>query len=341
MSRWASLSLLACGVLFAQGPVSADNVQGALPTAERSQHPEEDAGRWFERMSKAAQSLNYAGTFVYQNRGQLEAMHIIHAMDAQGERERLLSLTGPRREVLRDNQVVTCILGDSRSVHVNKSRPRTLFPVRFPKELMQLEKYYSFQVKGEDRVAGRDCRVVAVKPRDKLRYGRRLCVHEDSHLLLRSELTSPDGRAIEQVMFTSVEFPDRIDDSALLPDVRSADFTWQREPDQQPEPGDRAADSRWKVIQVPDGFILTDHSWHQLTAHQAGVEHWVYSDGLASVSVYIEASHSGKDEEPHSGVSHRGALNAYGTMVDGYYVTVVGEVPRRTVEMIGQSVRIK
>ncbi len=340
MSQAALLRLLACVLLLAQGPLRADD-EAPRDSTTRAEHADkdEDASRWLARMSEATQSLNYAGTFVYQNRGQLEAMHIIHAMDEEGERERLLSLTGPRREVLRDNQVVTCILGDSRSVHVNKSRPRTPFPVRFPKELMQLEKYYDFQVRGEDRVAGRDCRVVVVQPRDKLRYGRRLCVHEDSHLLLRSELTSPDGHAIEQVMFTSVEFLEHIDDGALLPDVSSADFTWQREPDQPPEPGNRAAESRWKVFQVPDGFVLTDHNWHQLSAHEPGVEHWVYSDGLASVSVYIEASRS--QDENYGGVSHRGALNAFGTMVDGHYVTVVGEVPRRTVEMIGKSVRIK
>jgi sigma-E factor negative regulatory protein RseB len=68
------------------------------------------------------------------------------------------------------------------------------------------------------------------------------------------------------------------------------------------------------------------------------VEHWVFSDGLASVSVYIEAS---IDKDEYSGVTHRGALNAFGTMVDGYYVTVVGEVPRRTVELMGKSVRIR
>jgi sigma-E factor negative regulatory protein RseB len=317
--------LLAAAFLVAHSPLWADEEQV-------------DARQWLERMSMAAQSLNYNGTFVYQNEGKLEAMHIVHAMDKDGERERLFSLTGPRREVLRDNQVVTCILGDRQSVHVNKSRPRTPFPISLPKELMQLEKYYSFEVKGEDRVAGRECRVVAVQPRDQLRYGRRLCVHDDSHLLLRSELTSPDGRVIEQVMFTSVEFPEHIDSRALQPDLGGANYRWQREPEKQPEPGDTAADSRWQVIQVPEGFMLTDHSWHQLSSDEPGVEHWVYSDGLASVSVYIEASRGQGD---YNGVSHRGALNAFGTMVDDYYVTVVGEVPRRTVEMIGKSVRIK
>jgi len=317
--------LLAVSLLVAQSPLRADSG--------------DDGRQWLERMSKAAQSLNYEGTFVYQNQGKLEAMHIVHAMDKDGERERLVSLTGPKREVLRDNQVVTCILGDRQSVHVNKSRPRTPFPFSLPKELMQLEKYYAFTVEGQDRVAGRDCRVVAVKPRDNLRYGRRLCVHDGNHLLLRSEVTSPEGRVIEQVMFTSVAFPDHIDESELLPDLGGANYTWQREPEQQPEPGDQPADSHWKVFEVPEGFMLTDHSWHQLSANEPGVEHWVYSDGLAIVSVYIEAS-SGHRED-YNGVSHRGALNVYGTMVDDYYVTVVGEVPRRTVEMIGSSVRIK
>ena len=298
-----------------------------------------DAQQWLERMSMASQSLNYSGTFVYQHQGNLEAMQIVHAMDDAGERERLLSLTGPKREVLRDNQIVTCILGDRQAVVVNKSQPRTPFPVSFPSELKELEKQYQFKVMGEDRVAGLTCRVVAVEPRDDFRYGRRLCVHDESHLLLRSELTGSGGEAIEQMMFTSVVFPDVIPQEDLLPDLGGADYTWQREPENQPEPGDDVADSRWKVMQVPDGFMLTDHNWHQLSADEPGVEHWVYSDGLASVSVYIEKSQ--KDHDVYSGVTHRGALNAFGTMVSGYYVTVVGEVPRKTVELIGKSVRIK
>ena len=313
-------------------------VLATVPLA-RADNPQ-DARQWLERMSKAAQSLNYTGTFVYQNQGKLEAMQIVHARDSNGERERLMSLTGPRREVLRDRREVTCILGDRQAVQVNKSRPRTPFPFSLPTELMQLEKYYRFAVEGEDRVAGLKCRIVSVQPRDDLRYGRRLCVHEDSHLVLRSELTDPGGRVIEQVMFTSVKFPEHIDDTLLEADLNGANYTWQREPEQQPQPpvGDKATDSRWKVFQVPDGFLLTDHSWHHLSADEPGVEHWVYSDGLASVSVYVEASHG---HDSYSGVSHRGALNAFGTMVDDYYVTVVGEVPRRTVEMIGKSVRIK
>ena len=267
MTRYFASSVLAVVIAAAQ------NVAWA----------ESDARQWLERMSMASQSLNYSGIFVYQRQGSLEAMQIVHARDESGERERLLSLTGPRREVLRDNQVVTCILGDRQAVVVNKSRPRTPFPVSFPTELMDLERHYRFKVLDQDRVAGLTCRVVAVEPRDEYRYGRRLCVHDESHLLLRSELTAATGDAIEQVMFTAVEFPQTIAGQKLLPDMDGADFTWHREPSEQPETGDSAADSRWKVAQVPDGFMLTDHGWHQLSADDPGVEHWVYSDGLASV----------------------------------------------------------
>ncbi len=317
------LVLLLAGLLGALGSATALGDSGAR--------------EWLERMSKAARSLNYSGTFVYQHQGRLEAMQVVHAMDDAGEQERLFSLTGPKREVLRDNQVVTCILGDQQSVVVNRSRPRTPFPVSFPRELMELEKHYSFEVGGEDRVAGLACRVVEVKPRDDYRYGRRLCVHEDSHLLLRSELTSAGEQVIEQVMFTSVEFPEEIPRQALLPDLNGADFTWKRQPEQQPARTAEMAATRWNVERLPAGFMLTDHNWHQLSARDAGVEHWVYSDGLASVSVYIEKSQQAQDQ--YSGVSHRGALNAYGTMVAGHYVTVVGEVPPQTVELIGESVR--
>ncbi|VAW78893.1 Sigma factor RpoE negative regulatory protein RseB precursor, partial [hydrothermal vent metagenome] len=146
------------------------------------------------------------------------------------------------------------------------------------------------------------------------------------------------GRTVEQVMFTAVEFPDRIDEAALLPDLGSQNYTWKHEPEQLPEPDNSSTDSRWKIFRVPEGFVLTDHGWHQLVSDEAGVEHWVYSDGLASISVYIEKARNG---EKYGGMSHRGALNAYGTIVAGYYVTVVGEVPRETVEMIGRSVQIK
>jgi len=296
-----------------------------------------EARAWLNQMSQALQALDYTGTFVYQRQGSLEAMRIVHAADDGVEREKLSSLTGPLREVIRDNQVVTCILGDRRAVMVSKSRPRQPFPTSFARDIGDLEQYYRFEMGGRDRVAGLTCQVIEVQPRDVYRYGHRLCVEVGRRMLLRSQLTDERGRVIEQVMFTDIAFPEEIDEAELRPDLEQAGFTWSRESEHQQPAPQAGSHQHWKVERLPAGFMMTDHSWHQLDNHAPGVEHWMYSDGLASVSVYIEkARDAGED---YRGMSRRGALNAFGTMVNGHYVTVVGEVPRATVEMIGRSVR--
>ena len=77
---------------------------------------QESARQWLNEMSSAMQALDYDGTFVYLHDNKLETMRIIHQVTEGGEKERLVSLTGSPREVLRDDRVVTCIMPDSKSV---------------------------------------------------------------------------------------------------------------------------------------------------------------------------------------------------------------------------------
>jgi sigma-E factor negative regulatory protein RseB len=67
------------------------------------------------------------------------------------------------------------------------------------------------------------------------------------------------------------------------------------------------------------------------------VEHLVYSDGVASVSVFVEPS--GKKKDDLAGASRIGAANAYTAEIDGHQVTAVGEVPTDTVRMIARSMQ--
>jgi sigma-E factor negative regulatory protein RseB len=300
---------------------------------------QETARGWLEQMSQSVQSTNYRGRFVYQHADRIEAMSIVHAGKSDNEWEKLSSLTGPKREVIRNNQMVTCILGDKQSVVLNISRPRQPFPAGFPDDLGNIENHYSFQFLGNDRVAGIECRLIAIRPRDQYRYGQRLCISLDNKILLRSELTGEAGKVIEQVMFTQIEFPDTISEQELRPDYQNGSYHWVREPELSFRgKADYSPDSNWRFTNVPDGFMQTSHNWHNLSEADPAVEHWVYSDGLASVSVYIEKAKP-KDDEFYTGISRRGALNAFGTMLKGHYVTVVGEVPIVTLETIGNSVQ--
>lgn len=302
----------------------------------------DDAARdWLERMSEGAQSINYIGSFIYQRGERVDTMRIVHAA---GEREKLSSLNGPMREVVRDNHAVTCIFSDQQSVMVNRSRPREPVAVRFPTDIAGIERYYRFELDGDDRVAGRPCRVIAVVPRDSYRYGRKLCLDEANNLLLRSELTDNTGHVIELVMYTEIEFPQSIADDEFKPDADEKGYHWVRQPDvaddaDQAPAAATAAQSAWAVDKVPEGFTLVDYMRHRLGQEPQDVDHWVFGDGLANVSLYIEKAKP--DENTYSGVSSRGGLNAYGTMTEGHHVTVVGEVPLATLEMIGKSVHRK
>jgi len=82
---------------------------------------------------------------------------------------------------------------------------------------------------------------------------------------------------------------------------------------------------------------MTEQQMHDMPKDKKAVKHKVFSDGLATVSVFIE-----KNEEravvPVQGYSAFGALNTYSTLADGYQITVVGEVPAATVRQIAASV---
>ena len=68
------------------------------------------------------------------------------------------------------------------------------------------------------------------------------------------------------------------------------------------------------------------------------VEQRVYSDGLSSVSIFIEKRNP--DYHHLEGGSAMGAVNAFGTIADTHFVTVVGQVPAHTVEKIGRSISL-
>lgn len=290
-----------------------------------------------DRMSQAVQQRNYIGTFVYLHDGRMESMRVVHRRDADGERERLYSLTGAAREVLRDNEKVTCILPDSESVMVSASKPRSPLRAEWLQDLDRLAQSYEIRLGGEDRVIGRLARVVDVLPRDQYRYGHRLWLDVDSDLMLKSMVFDEKGRTVEQMMFTELELPDSIGNAVLEPALSGKGFSWHDDRDGEEQPDHDAPEPRWQVAQLPQGFILQHHNLHRHPGPHGMMEHLVYGDGLASVSLYIEKA--GDQATPFQGSSRRGAVNAFGVLLDGYQITAVGEVPAAAVELVGRSVQ--
>ncbi|MCP3870827.1 MAG: transcriptional regulator [Gammaproteobacteria bacterium] len=295
--------------------------------------PQKDVREWLEAMKVAIHSLNYEGTFVYLHDNQLELMRIVHVVNQGGEHERLISLNGAAREVVRDNASVTCITPDSKSVSVSRRAVGGGFRAVMSMDLESLAAHYEFRFLNDTRVAGEMVKVVGILPRDEFRYGYGLYLHKENALPLKTDMVNSKGEPISQIMFTSL----RVD-----PDIRgqtenSLDgkehYGWvNHEP---LNPIDGSGQKSWQFTGMPGGFALDVHSSRTPTPGGDTMDHFLVSDGLASVSVYIERSDG---EAGLEGGSHMGALNAYGRVIDGYHITVVGAVPAVTVETIASAV---
>ena len=317
MKRLLLASLLLAGPVFLQAALAQDE-----PSPNTAQ-------QWLDSMFRSLQSLDYDGTFVYYHDGKLEAMRILHQASAGGEKERLMSLTGSAREVLRDDKVVTCIMPDNKSVMVGQSRPRQPFPV-VPEDLESLSPYYTLQDAGEDRIAGLMARVIDIKPCDEYRYGYRFWIDTKNYMLLKYELSGVDGKAIEQVMFTGLRVGERIPAAALEPSLTGEGYNWYRQEGGGENPAISAGQPEWTVKQLPAGFRMTNYQRKRVRQGGEHAEHMVFSDGLATVSVYVEKLVP--DSKVFTGLSSMGAMNAFGTVRDDHQITVVGEVPAATVQ---------
>ena len=295
----------------------------------------QDAKAWLDKMADAVQSLNYEGTFIYARGDKMDTMHIVHGSDAQGIRERLTTLTGEKREVIRDRGVLTCVWPHKNAVTVEATREREHgIPAVIPSRTQGLDEHYRLSVLGRGRIAGTVCRNLAIKPKDNLRYGHRLCVAEDSGMLLASMMLDASGQPIEKVMFTTLELREQIPDAHFAPTMIEADQVWYRAGPRQ-QPFRLQPDPGWRVERKPPGFEVTSVSKRVIAASPQPVQHMILTDGFASVSIFIT-----RPMEPTAffkGTTQSGALNAFARNLNGYQITVVGEMPAETVRMIGQS----
>jgi len=296
----------------------------------------EDPQLSLDRMARAAQTLNYDGTFVYRNGATMQSMRIIHRSGSEGERERLVALSGAAREVIRDRERVTCILPDRQSVVVAKSRPRQFPHSKLFESGSGFARFYSLSIERGERIAGRHTKLVSVVPHDRFRYGYRLWMDRDTNLLLKSELINEHGEIVEQLVYTNIELPDSISDELLEPEISGAGYTWYRDKEVEATSARTNPEPNWYPSWLPDGFDLRELARDPILASRDPVEHLVFSDGLASLSVFIERLDG--TSEPLDGLDSMGAVNAFGSMVGDLQITVVGEVPAATVERVAASI---
>lgn len=319
---------------------------------------DDDPRVWLEKMNNALATRNYDGIFMHISGSRVETMRIVHRIKGGQLTERLASMDGSGREFVRTNDALTCYLPDRKTILVESRQARDPFLGSLPQFGKGVDEFYEISALPNARLLGRPVRVIAVKPKDPFRFGYQLWLDEKSAMPLKTQLCDARGATIEQIVFAKLDTPERIADSELAPAVHTNGMRWVRQDQGESRASELAA---FRATHLPPGFRMTVSGSQTIGGGNVPASHTVYSDGVATVSVFVEADPNSRRTSgpapnadqtavdgaapPHGGgpAVHEtvrvGSGYLYTRLVDGHQVTVVGEVPAQTVEYIGESVK--
>jgi sigma-E factor negative regulatory protein RseB len=320
--------------LILAGTLAGAAGAGEAPGPKTS--PADTPAQWLERMNEALTTRNYDGIFSHWHGGQVETLRIIHRVQDGTVSERLASLDGSGREYIRTGGSLSCYLPDKRTVLVEQ-RPPGESLVGFPAVDDDTASFYDIREVNRTRLNRRDTHVIAITPRDEYRYGYRLWIDDATAMPLKTQLCDPRGHVIEQIVFANLSLFARIPDSAFRPEVSTAGFRWLRSDAPPPPPAVSAL--AWTAMRLPPGFKMTGRSAQTFPGTTGPVDHLVFTDGVASVSVFVEPQSAHPDQPARPEEAAFGSSSAFSTVVNGHKITAVGEVPPDTVRFIASQVK--
>ncbi|MGQ9684986.1 MAG: MucB/RseB C-terminal domain-containing protein [Thiobacillaceae bacterium] len=309
-ARW--LTGLAASALFAASALAAQpltNQQAAL---------------WLQRMADSARLLPYEGVFVFNHGDAMQTMHIVNRNAGSRKESLLTSLDGSRREVICRHGESLSVVSDGAGVRTESRLSSRHFPDLLPVNAAALTNWYAVRLGEMDRVAGLDCRWLQLTPKDMYRWGYFLCAENTSYLPLKAMMVNESGKPLLQYAFTEVRIganPRASNQPKNLPSIDPVAMSGSSE--------------AVTVRQLPPGYTRVIAVKRKLPNRPHEVEHWVYSDGLTYISLFIEPATG--PVETVRGVSAKGMLNLLTRQVGNWQVTVLGDAPWPAVEVIATS----
>ncbi|EQD76795.1 sigma E regulatory protein, MucB/RseB [mine drainage metagenome] len=283
------------------------------------------------RMQKMLFTVNYHGIIVFQHNTMLKAIAITHGQARFGGWERISTLNGPPRELLKNGHRLELLFDGHpvRLMHVlahYTGLPQNWvgFSGHFSRTL--LHEYWFLLLPKLGRVADQPARIILIRPQDRYRYGYRLWLDAHNDFPLRSDLLNSRGQVIEQMMFVTVHW--------------YQNGKWHEQPPVVPPVASRTHRVAIRIPQcrfanLPRGFRIVEDTTAQVPGP---VRHILLSDGLASVSVFIHPLHP--KTPTLVGMARMGPVTAFGKKIGSYSLIAIGEVPPRTVRWIIDQARL-
>ena len=290
-----------------------------LSAAGQAQTTVMSAVAWLQAMHHAVHHLNYEGRVVYQVGSDLEVMHLQHQGHPAGEIEYLSVLSGAPHQILRGHGAINHVQ-DADDGKISPNQHKHILGMNCLFDYQQMAPYYRIYLGKQHRVAGRLAQVVFIAPQDTLRFGRRLYLDQETKLPLRSVLLDHHKQPLAQTLFTELTLKKapRADRQLLIP-MNSALF----------EP--TAAKQRWQFEALPAGFRIKLHHYRS----EERREHFIFSDGLSMVSLYIEPWAHGSLQ----GFFKQGATWILGAHRHNQRMTLLGKVPQETLRQVMNAIR--
>ncbi|EWG98503.1 MucB/RseB C-terminal domain-containing protein [Halomonas sp. BC04] len=184
-----------------------------------------------------------------------------------------------------------------------------------------LDQYYRLGLGSGERIANRPAVRLDIEPLDGLRFGQRVWLDSTTALPLKRELLDDRGRVVETFQITELQAPQLHDGSVFLDELRS--------PPQQP----------WRPEWLPEGFVGQPVDTRS-ERHGEEVGHRIYSDGLSTLSLFVEAIEEGR-ERLIPGLHRLGiSLAVVRHLTVGeqpMQVVVMGELPPRVLAQVADS----
>ena len=322
--------------------VAAGSLLGNVSVAQESRARTDV--QWIQAVRQAAQRVNYQGTVVYQSNGEMRSSRITHLFDGTQSHERIQTLDGKPREYIRRrsdaSDQVQCFIPETRRIVVEHRKVDESFPGLSNASPEEILERYTLKLGDVERVAGVECQMLTLEPKDSARYGYRLWVDRASGLLLRAQTLNERREVIEQIAFTDVRIGEKIDRAKLRPSWSTEGWSIERSDYRKAD----LLQHGW-LVPAPAGFRKTREVARRIGTTDAMQA--VFSDGLATVSVFIEPhsllSSPGAASQMPSGdaLQIHGPTSAFSRRVGDALVTVVGEVPPSTVRSVAGSVEFR
>jgi sigma-E factor negative regulatory protein RseB len=289
-----------------------------------------------ERLSKSLRQLNFTTSFVVVTNNQAEPYHWLHGIGQdEQELEIFTRLNGPRRDVLRQGNLVSYIEPEYEPYSVISNDMRGPIPTVFRKNISELEKSYRFISVGRSRILGRVAQLVRIVAKDKHRFSYWIWLDQKTGLLLKMAVLTIQGQVLEQIQFTHVEVNDKLSDNLAqlklteLPSIIKENKKRQNKA------------LSWQVDWLPEGFSRIKSNQHNLMSFSQNsdksVEFSLFSDGLADVSVYVSTS---KEQFREPEFANDGATMVFNQIIQGIDVGIVGDIPLTTAKKIAESITL-